>query len=281
MASGSGPATSIAPAVAAFLQGPELMRGRHEFAGEASDAKDESDYSVQGDVTLTRSPDYTAQGGDSTTSSVVDIPVSPGVTQRILYMRPTTPIATIVALPGGQGVLGIQDDGNVQVPCFPPYRTRKPLADMGIASALVDKASDGSVYGFENVAAVVRWVQQQANVPVWIVGGSASTNPAAEIVNKLPVDDRIGAVFFSADNPKPTVAAQVARPALVIYNTLDTYQRATSFFASLSSAPIKKLVALTNNSNEDWGRHLFEGLDTEFANNIGNFIQTNNGATGN
>ena len=45
-------------------------------------------------------------------TSVVDIVASPGVTQRILYVRPETPpTAIIVGLPGGDGYLGITDEG--------------------------------------------------------------------------------------------------------------------------------------------------------------------------
>lgn len=216
----------------------------------------------------------------ATSSTVVDLHPSPGVTQRILYVRPDAPIATVVALPGGSGVLGIAADGSVAVPWFPLYRTRRALADLGVAVALVDAASDRSVYGVTNVMAVVRWAQQQAEVPVWISGGSSSTNPAAAIANELPAGDRIGAVFFSPDVPLKPIVKQVQRPALVIYNATDPAQAAAAFYAALTAAPVKKLDALSGNSDTGCGTHLFEGLDVEFATRIGAFIAANNGATG-
>ena len=47
------------------------------------------------------------------TTTVVDIPARSGGTQRFLYTRPDQPIATLVHVPGGTGVLAIRDDGTV------------------------------------------------------------------------------------------------------------------------------------------------------------------------
>ena len=47
------------------------------------------------------------------TTTVVDVPTRPGVTQRFLYVCPDAPVATIVSLAGGDGVLGILDDGTM------------------------------------------------------------------------------------------------------------------------------------------------------------------------
>lgn len=216
----------------------------------------------------------------ATTSRVIDLAASPGVTQRILYVHPEVSIATIVALPGGDGILGIANDGSVAVPCFPLYRTRQQLADMGIAVALVDAASDQSVYGPANVTAVIDWVRAQADVPVWVVGGSASTNPAADIINALPADAPIGAVFFSADKPVKRIINAVSRPTLVVFDSADIAQAASLFYAALTAAPIKQLVALSGGDNADCGFHLFQGLDDDFAHAVGSFIQEHNADTG-
>ena len=206
-------------------------------------------------------------------ATVIDIPVTPSVTQRILYTQAGNPVATIVALPGGRGWLGIRDDGSVEVPCFPIYRIRQALADQGIASALVDKASDGSVYGIANVAAVVHWVQRQSDVPVWLVGGSSSTNAVAAIANQLPVDARIGTVFFSPASPDPAIVPRLSRPALVVYNTQDAWHDAPAFHAALTASPSKAQIALTGRDISACGAHLFQGLDDELARAIGDFVR--------
>jgi hypothetical protein len=215
-------------------------------------------------------------------TSVVDIPSTSAVTQRILFIRPDAPTAIIVALPGSDGYLGITDDGaisSVSGRCFPFARTAQTLADMGIAVALVDAASDFTIYRYANVSAVVRYAQQQADVPVWVSGGSASTNPAASIVNMLPQSDRIGAVFFSTDNPSASTGA-VRRPSLVIFNPSDTGQAATSFYAALTAAPVKQLVRLSGGVNTGCSYHLFQGQEAAFASSVATFIAANNDATG-
>src|SRR4051812_27922939 len=83
------------------------------------------------------------------TTAVVDIPVG-AVTQRFLYVTPEAPVANIVSLPGGDGYLGITNDGQMATQagqCSPMTRTREALADRGFAVALVDQDSAGSVRG--------------------------------------------------------------------------------------------------------------------------------------
>jgi len=215
-------------------------------------------------------------------TSVVDLVPTPGTTQRILFVQPDAPTATIIALPGGDGYLGISNDGLITSEtgrCFPFARTAQTFASMGIAVGLVDAASDLSVYRYANVAAAVRYAQQQADVPVWVVGGSASTNPAAAIVNMLPQSDRIGAAFFSPDVPTAVIAGAVRRPSLVIFNPADVAQAATAFYAALTSAPVKQLVRLTGGVSTGCGYHLFQGQETAFANGVAAFIAANNAAT--
>ena len=216
-------------------------------------------------------------------TTVIDLVPTPGVTQRILYLRPDTPTATIVALPGGEGYIGIASDGSLAntdaARCFPLARTRQSLADAGIAVALVDAASDGSVGRYANVGAVVRYAQQQADVPVWVIGGSSSTNPAAAIVNMLPQSARIGAVFFSPDVPDSAIAGMVRRPSLVVFNPADILQSANAFYAALTEAPVKQLTRLTGGIATGCGYHLFQGQDAAFVNTVMAFIAANNDAT--
>src|SRR5687767_6498480 len=87
------------------------------------------------------------------TTSVEDIP-APSGTQRFLYVRPEAPRAIVVVLSGGDGVLGIQNDGTmntVTALCGPITRNRQIYADHGYALALVDKTSNGSVWAFADV----------------------------------------------------------------------------------------------------------------------------------
>jgi hypothetical protein len=213
------------------------------------------------------------------TTSVVDVPTR-GVTQRFLYVHPNAPTANIVSLAGGGGIMGIQNDGTMgTVPglCNPVYRTRQALADHGFAVALVDATSDGSVYDFDDVLEVIRYMQARDNVPTWVIGGSSATQAIWNLANKLPIDAPVGAIFWSPGNPNISQVALIRRPTLVINHAFDTDQSGTAFFNALTSAPVKEHVTLTGGTDVGCGYHLFNGLDAEFVAATTGFIDKYNG----
>ncbi len=223
-----------------------------------------------------------AAGGPATaanTTRILDLEVAPGVTQRVMDVRPDAPIATIIGLSGGTEPLGIADNGRVNERCFPLYRTRTQLADHGIALLLVDAASDNSLYRTDYIASLARWARQQAGVPVWLVGGGAATNTTARIANALPAGDRIGTVFFAPRAPEVADTSRIERPTLVIYSGNEPQQDAPGFFASLTSAPVRQLIRL-DGGGSGCPPILFPGLEVPFADNVAAFIRANNDATG-
>src|SRR5215218_9818375 len=121
----------------------------------------------------------------ATTTTVVDLPVG-GVNVRFLYVRPDTPVATIVNLAGGSGFLGIQDDGTMQTVesrCGPVLRNRDAFAAHGYAQAFVNDASTTTL---AKLQAVIDYVREQADVPVWLIGGSSAAPTSADLAVRLP-----------------------------------------------------------------------------------------------
>ena len=115
---------------------------------------------------------------------VVDVPTRPGVTQRFLYLAPESPIAAVILFAGGHGGLQILPNGSFKwgAENF-LVRTRQLFAKNGLSVAVVDAPSDRQATPFldgfrqrpEHVAdikAVIAWIKQQTNVPVWLVGTS-------------------------------------------------------------------------------------------------------------
>ena len=211
------------------------------------------------------------------TTTVVDVPTR-GITQRFLYLTPDAPVANIVMLPGGDGILGIRDDGtmNTTSRCGPVVRNRQAYAEHGFALALVDAASNGSVGNFGDVLEVIRYMQGRFNVPTWLIGGSSSTETVRNISVNLPADSPVGVIFFSPDNIAPSLMALVTRPTFVIYHQGDPDQFGGSLFAALASAPVRERVSLTGGSNSGCGYHLFNGLDAEFVAATTGFIDKYN-----
>ncbi|MDQ2961658.1 MAG: hypothetical protein M3R31_00660 [Pseudomonadota bacterium] len=216
------------------------------------------------------------------TTSVVDVP-SGGATQRFLYLHPDAPTANIVVLPGGDGVLGIRDDGTMTTytsQCNPVARNRQAFADHGFAVALVDADSNGVVWDFNNVLAVIRYMQARDNVPTWLIGGSSSTKAIANIAINLPSESPVGVIFFSPDRLLTSQAASITRTTLVIYHVLDPEQFAGLLFAALTSAPVKELDGLSGGNNGGCGYHLFNGLDAAFVAGTTGFIEKYNASLG-
>ena len=224
-----------------------------------------------------------AQG--TVTTSVVDVP-NGMVTQRFLYLHPDAPVANVIVLPGGDGTLGIQNDGTMtSTPgqCSPAVRNRQAFADHGYAVALVGEDSTGVVWDFGNIQAVVNYVHARDNVPTWIIGISSSTAPAADVTVGLPSQSPVGLVLLSPDTISAALGAQVTRTTLVLFNTLDTGAFPGQVFGALTSAPVKELVGLTGGNNGGCGGngyHLFFGLDAEFVAAITGFVDKYNGSLG-
>lgn len=222
-----------------------------------------------------------AAAASATTTSVVDLP-SGGGTQRFLYVRPDAPIANLVHVPGGDGVLGIQANGAMNTAtanCSPVVRNRVALADRGIALALVDANTTGVVRDFDDVAGVVRYMQARNPVPTWVIGGSASTGVVANLGVNLPATDAVGVVFYSPAAEDPTFLARLRRPTLVTWHSADPNQSGNRVYNALTSAVVRERAVFSGGSSAGCGFHLFNGLDTEFVATVAGFVERNNAAT--
>jgi pimeloyl-ACP methyl ester carboxylesterase len=234
---------------------------------------------------------------------VVDIPTR-GVTQRFVYLAPQSPKAYVILFAGGHGGLQIQangsfkwGEGNFLV------RTRHLFAESGLAVAVVDAPSDrqSSPYlsGFrqkpEHVAdikAVIAWLRQQGNLPVWLVGTSRGTQSAAFIATQLARNDGgpDGLVLTStmlSDNkgrPVPDMPLdRVAIPVLVVHHEQDgckhcAYAGVPRLMEKLSATPKKELVTFRGGGNrgdpcEAYAYHGFNGLEKDVVARVARWIE--------
>src|SRR3984893_1422204 len=142
---------------------------------------------------------------------VIDVPTRPGITERFILIAPDDPRATVVLFAGDDGGLLIAPDGtlgNGSLASNFLVRSRRLFADQRLMVAVVDAPSDrqslaatmrealrGS-FGFRqtsahvaDIKAVIAWLRQKANVPVWLVGTSRGTQSAAYIATQLAPRD--------------------------------------------------------------------------------------------
>jgi dienelactone hydrolase len=234
---------------------------------------------------------------------VVDIPTRPGVTQRFVYLAPESPKAAVILFAGGHGGLQIfpngsfkWGEGNFLV------RTRQLFANNGLSVAVVDAPSDRQAApflgGFRqtpehvfDIKAVIAWLKQQANVPVWLVGTSMGTLSAAFIATQVGPGDGgpDGVVLTSsimsldAGRPVPTMPLQnVAIPILVVHHEQDgcklcAYSEIPRLMEKLSSTPKKELITFKGGENrgdpcEPFAYHGFNELEKDVVAKIAEWI---------
>jgi dienelactone hydrolase len=235
---------------------------------------------------------------------VVDIPTRPGVTQRFVFLAPEDPKAAIILFAGGHGGLQILPnggfkwgEGNFLV------RTRQLFAKNGLSVAVVDSPSDRQTAPFlggfrqtpEHVAdikAVIAWLKQQANIPVWLVGTSMGTLSAAFIATQVRPGDGgpDGLVLtstilsFDAGRPVPAMPLQkIVIPVLVVHHEQDSckycaYSQIPQLLEKLSSTPKKELLTFKGGENrgdpcEALAYHGFNGLEEDVVGKIAAWIQ--------
>lgn len=224
---------------------------------------------------------WTTPSSAATTTTVVDLPAADGGTQRFLHVRPDAPIAYVVNFPGGDGRLGIRNDGSMPTRvgnCNPWGRNRAAIAGRGVGVALIDATSEGSIYNHENLMAVVRYLRQRDDVPIWVAGGSASTDAATFSAWSMPDDIPAGLVLISPGSPGHLVPS-IRRPAAVIWHPSDPGQFGDATFRALTSTPVRETHLITGGTDVGCGFHLFQGADAEFVDKATGAIARNNAAT--
>lgn len=242
------------------------------------------------------------------TERVVDIPTRPGVTQRLVVIEPEKPKAAVVLFAGGHGGLQISSTGdfkwgerNFLV------RTRRLFSSNGLMVAVVDAPSDRQkppyLGGFrqtpEHVAdirAVIAWVRQQANIPVWLVGTSRGTQSTAFIATQLASADGgpDGIVLSSTvlidkpgNRPVPGMPlANIQIPTLIVHHKQDgcehcRYGDISSLMEKLTNASHKELLTVEGGKSqgdpcEAMAYHGFNGIEQEVVKKIADWIVEKN-----
>jgi hypothetical protein len=189
----------------------------------------------------TGGPTVRTAAGDAATS-VTDIPLAGGATQRVLLIQPSgTPQGALVLFSGGDGVLRIDSNGNIGQPGNFLVRTRQQWVDKGFAVVIPDTTSDHpqGLFGVrltgayaDTVGKVVEFTRAQTKAAVWLVGTSQGTNAAANAATVLTHGEIAGLVLTSTltrPGPRPELKENVfdanlkaiVVPTLIVANSDD------------------------------------------------------------
>ena len=141
-----------------------------------------------------------AFGGGTTSplraAELITVKTPRGATQAFIFIRAARPRASVILFAGGHGGLGLTGPssmswgrGNFLV------RSRRQFAAQGFNVAVPDAPSDrgrmNAIFRMsrqhaDDIAAVARYLKQQAPVPVWVIGTSMGTFSAARAAIGTP-----------------------------------------------------------------------------------------------
>lgn len=226
-------------------------------------------------------------------AQVVDIPTRPGVTQRLLLIKPAQAQAAVVLMAGGHGGLRLFDNGtprwggnNFLV------RSRALFAEQGLAVAVLDAPSDRQrppfLEGFRQTAehaadlkATIAWLRSQWGLPVWLVGTSRGTQSVAFVATELNGPDGPDGIVLSSSiltdersRAVPAMPLQRIRvPVLVVHHEEDgcslcAFSQVPALMDGLKAAPRRHLLAFKGGISEGdpchaMAHHGFNGIETD------------------
>lgn len=170
----------------------------------------------------------------------VTIDTRSGVSVGFVLVEPDRPpVANVILFVGGSGKLKLWRR-STPLPLHKGNflgRTRQMFAGHGFLTAVVDVPSDRrrkGLFGFrhsadhrEDIEALVRWMQNKADLPVWLIGTSRGTISIAHLAARMKID---GAVFTASvtesSSRRPATVfdgrlEDVTAPALVVHNRDD------------------------------------------------------------
>jgi len=176
------------------------------------------------------------------------------------------------------------------------------FADNGLMVAVVDAPSDRQnppfLGGFrqkpEHVAdikAVIAWLKQKANIPVWLVGTSRGTQSAAFIATQLaPADGGAEGIVLTStiltdkkSRPVPKMPLhKIQVPTLVVHHKDDgcghcKYDDLPQLMDKLTAVPRKELLTFEGGKNKGdpcmaMAYHGFNGVEKEVVTKIAEWI---------
>jgi pimeloyl-ACP methyl ester carboxylesterase len=198
---------------------------------------------------------------------LLKVDTRPGVTLGYWWMDRPGATATVVLLPGGNGVIGYRDGGVHSINFL--VRTRDDFAAAGFNVAIVGRPSDRTTQDpawrmseehMADLRAVVERVKRQGKAPVWIVGTSLGTYSAAAAAIALGPGVIAGVVLTSTitDSARFTTVPNMAlgeirMPVLVMHHEKDACLSCPArlvppMMERLANAPVKKLMMVDGGS---------------------------------
>lgn len=239
-------------------------------------------------------------------SSVKDIPTRPGVTQRVLVIKPENPVASVILFAGGNGLLNIAPDGRIGRGGNFLVRTREQFARQDLLVAVVDAPSDRSdgpgLQHFRqsdehavDIGHVIAFLHKEVKAPVWLVGTSRGTNAAANVAIRLQDKGPDGIVLTSTivgNDPERVPSMNLGSikvPTLVVHHDNDQCRicllsDVSPLMSGLTTVAKKELITFKGGGPpkgppcEAFHYHGFIGIEDEVVQRNADWIKTSSRA---
>jgi pimeloyl-ACP methyl ester carboxylesterase len=200
-------------------------------------------------------------GGPARAEERIELASRAGVVQPIYYLPAAAPVASVILLPGGHGVVA-------QVQKNFLLRVRGQFVEQGLSVAVLDAPSDhregmgppfrATPQHAQEIAAVVAFLKQKAPVPVWLVGTSNGSISAANAAARLGPGQMAGVVLTSSvwsGGMSAVPIGEIAVPILVVHNRDDgcpgaPYAGAEQAMPQFARAPVKELLAVSGGMSQ-------------------------------
>lgn len=232
------------------------------------------------------------------TDQVIDLPLSSGVTQRLLWTAPRNPRGTIVMLPGGAGDVGIERDGDLKRGHNFVVRTRAAWNARGYAVLIPDTIADQNLRGVRSspgyarlVEDLVRFAHGQVRAPVFLLGTSqgsiAAMNGAAHAasgsVNGVVLTESVSVMGGSGETVFDADPGSVRVPALVVANRDDRCNvappaNAPKIGAAMTASPDVRVLFVSGGVDRDGNDcgslspHGYYGIEPKVVGDIANWL---------
>ncbi|WP_248794498.1 alpha/beta hydrolase [Pseudomonas sp. MWU13-2105] len=228
------------------------------------------------------------------TTTTNTLATRPGVTERFILITPEHPLASLILFSGGDGQLGISDNGDIRTGKNNfLVRTRDQWAAQGFQVAVVDMPSDGlardSYRYAQDIRYVAEFLKKKSNIPLWLVGTSRGTTSAASVSVKFASDGLFNGVVLTSsilEGEGSVTALDLSRikvPVLVVHHRDDgcrvtPYELTQGLLGHLSSAPAKELITIEGGDDsgkpcEAMAHHGYNGVESVVVQKVSDWVK--------
>ena len=226
-------------------------------------------------------------------ADVIDISIDAAKSQRILFFPAAKAVANVILFPGGDGIVGITDDGKAARPNHTFTRSMTIWDKQGVTAVLFDTSDSLGNHGeFRNsgdhlnrISHVIAFLREKNNLPVWLIGHSNGTLSVSNYINASPENEaNVDGLVILGTEHTVDFKRPLKLPILAVHHVRDACN-VTPLAASVrvidaakTTSPRAELIRLDGGREESMpckarSYHGFLGIEDELIGRISSFMK--------